>query len=125
MHFVKNTIKKKAKFNIKYLDIIKFSQKCYVPIRFVTSKEDSFIGFHHVENLFQASKSTKKEIIFIHGDHNATRDKTFLKDTAAFFREAFSRNFKIADFNSIREEIRVFIINCSFLILFYLFLYKI
>ena len=64
---------KRAKFNIKDLDIIKFVQNCQCPIQFVVSEEDTYIKSKHTLKLYNAynNKKYSKSIRYVNGDHNA------------------------------------------------------
>ena len=84
--FVKRSIKKRANFNIKDLDQTKLVKKCIMPIVFVTSKEDNFVKAWHTENLYDLYPGEKK-LVYMKGDHNATRPKEFYKEGALFFKE--------------------------------------
>ena len=52
LFLVRNTIKKKAKFDVYELNLIKKLKKCHhslPPALFIVSKEDSFIPYKHTE----------------------------------------------------------------------------
>lgn len=84
--FVKRSIKKRAKFNIKDLDQTKIAKKCLAPIIFVTSKEDDFVKPWHVEKLYDLYLGEKK-LLYVKGDHNAFRSKEFYLEGAQFFKK--------------------------------------
>ena len=59
MRFVKNSVKKQANFNINDLDIVKFAQKCSMPIVLITSHSDTFVNERHVELLYDNYQGEK------------------------------------------------------------------
>lgn len=86
LSFVKRSIKKRAKFNIKDLDQTKLASKCLMPAIFVTSKEDRFVKPWHTEKLYDLYAGEKK-LIYVKGDHNSVRSKEFFLDCMKFFKE--------------------------------------
>ena len=86
LSFVKRSIKKRAKFNIKDLDQTKLALKCLMPAIFVTSKEDRFVKPWHTEKLYDLYSGEKK-LVYVKGDHNSVRPKEFFIDCVKFFKE--------------------------------------
>jgi surfactin synthase thioesterase subunit len=76
LHFVRKSIEKRAHFNIKDLDILKFSGECKMPVYFICSKEDTYIKCQHTIKMFQQYKGTKK-LKYVTGDHNEPREDEF------------------------------------------------
>lgn len=77
LKIVEQTIKEKAGFEFKALDMLGFVQTTNVPGIFITSKEDSFVRSKHVEDLYEAYSGSKR-ILYVKGDHNNERTPEFL-----------------------------------------------
>ena len=65
---------------------------CDVPALFAGGVDDSFVGSHHAENLFNAhaGRGTRQFVRFP-GDHNSIREKWFLDRAMKFLRTGPSR----------------------------------
>ena len=83
LHFVRKSIKKKAHFDIKALDILKKIKDVKCPVYFICSKEDTFIKCKHTLKMFQACR-TVKQLKYVQGDHNAPRDDSFYPEMANY-----------------------------------------
>lgn len=79
LKLVEKTIKEKAGFEFKDLDLINCAQKSYIPCIFITSKEDNFVKPYHVETLYKIYGGRKK-ILYVEGDHNMERNPEFLEE---------------------------------------------
>lgn len=82
--FVKRSIKKRADFNINDLDQTKIVNKCTMPVIFLTSKEDNFVKYHHIEKLYLLYAGTEKKIIYVKGDHNEERPFDIYREISNF-----------------------------------------
>jgi len=81
---MRRTVRKKAKFDINKLDIIKYAKKCTVPWRFFYGDIDDFVDPSHSEKLFNAYKG-EKGLTEFEGDHNSERPKFFYDSATIFF----------------------------------------
>lgn len=79
LKIVEQTIKEKAGFDFKALEMTNFGRNSLVPCIFITSKEDNFVRSQHVESLYDNYGGNKK-ILYVVGDHNNERDHNFLND---------------------------------------------
>lgn len=77
LKIVEQTIKEKADFEFKDLDMINYAKNSQVPCVFVTSKDDQFVSSEHVETLYK-NYLGKKKILYAEGDHNTERSAEFL-----------------------------------------------
>jgi alpha/beta superfamily hydrolase len=82
---VRKSVKKRAKFDIKKLDIVKFAQEAFVPALFGHGDEDDFIASSHTIALQAAYAGDSNKVIF-GGDHNSPRPPFFLSSVTIFFR---------------------------------------
>ena len=80
LSLIKKTIFKKIQVKFEDLCLKKNLDKVEkIPIVFLASREDTFVKFHHTENLFEDYKGPKK-LIEIKGEHNALREfDTFIE----------------------------------------------
>lgn len=81
---IRNTIKKRANFNIDDLTPISHVKQCFIPALFATATGDKFILPHHTDDLYK-SYSGDKNIVKFDGDHNSDRPQFFLDSVAIFF----------------------------------------
>lgn len=77
LKIVEQTIKEKAGFDFKSLEIANCVKNSTVPCIFITSKDDTFVKSKHVEDLYEAY-GAKKRILYVAGDHNNERTHEFL-----------------------------------------------
>jgi len=90
---VGDSVKERAKFEIKNIEPIFFAKRCFIPALFCVAKDDDFVLPHHAKKLFEIYPGDKS-FLEVDGDHNSTRPK-ILKDTAAIFLyNALVENFK-------------------------------
>ncbi len=80
---VKNTVHKKANFNLDDIEPINYAKRCFIPALFTAATDDDFVRPHHSKLLYDSYQGDKN-IIMIEGDHNSIRSK-FFKDSAAIF----------------------------------------
>jgi hypothetical protein len=89
--FIKSTIKSKAHFDIKELDIVKCASEIYViPGFFITSREDTFVQAHHTERLHEAYRGPKK-LVYVNGNHNEYRTEELLREGAEWLENCFKK----------------------------------
>jgi len=84
MRVLRNTIKKKAQFDIKDLEVVSVARECFVPALFVHGQSDIFVRPHHSEELYDAYGGDKMRIL-VEGDHNSMRPQFFLDSAVIFF----------------------------------------
>eukprot|EP00026_Physarum_polycephalum_P004919 Phypoly_transcript_04945.p1 GENE.Phypoly_transcript_04945~~Phypoly_transcript_04945.p1 ORF type:complete len:605 (+),score=86.22 Phypoly_transcript_04945:195-2009(+) len=80
---IRNTIKKKAKFDIKALEILELIGKCYIPALFIHGQDDNFVLPMHSELLYNLYNGDKNRIL-VEGNHNSMRPN-FVMDSAVIF----------------------------------------
>ena len=80
---VKNTVNKKAKFNLDEIEPIKYAERCFIPALFCHGKNDTFVKMHHCTELHNIYPGDKN-VIYEEGDHNSSRSK-FFRDSASIF----------------------------------------
>lgn len=88
---LRSTIKKKAKFDIKSLEILDIVSKCFIPALFVHSVGDSFVKPIHSELLY-AKYSGDKNRVLVDGDHNSFRPNFFMDSAAIFFMNTLNQD---------------------------------
>lgn len=84
---VKNSVKKKAFFDLDDIEPIKYAERCYIPALFTSANDDDFVKPHHSKYLYDVYKGDKN-IIKIEGDHNSIRCNFFKNSAAIFFHNA-------------------------------------
>ena len=89
LKIVEQTIKEKAGFEFRSLEIMNLVQNSYVPCIFITSKEDNFVKSQHVEALHELYAG-KKNILYVKGDHNNERTHDFLNRIANHILDMFT-----------------------------------
>ena len=80
---VKNTINKKAKFNLDEIEPKKYAVRCFIPALFCHAKDDTFVNQHHCKDLSDVYAGDKN-VVYVEGNHNSARPRYF-KDSAAIF----------------------------------------
>lgn len=108
IRFIRSSVMKAGRFDIKTLSPIKHAHKCFIPALFVAAgnrcqihhntifstwhthtycllltEGDQFVPAHHSKNIYQ-KYAGDKNLIIVDGDHNTARPK-FLYDSAAIF----------------------------------------
>jgi alpha/beta superfamily hydrolase len=81
---VRNTIKKKAHFDIQELSPIKHVENCFIPALFGVGMQDDFIDPAHSQKI-HAKYAGDKNLIQFDGDHNSERPPFFFDSAAIFF----------------------------------------
>lgn len=101
MKMVRNSIRKKAGFDIKDLDTLKIVDRCFSPALFAHGSDDNFIKPHHSQ-LLHDKYAGDKNIVFVDGDHNDPRPGYFFDSVSIFFANCFS--LPIPDISSAPED---------------------
>ena len=87
MHFIKNTIQEKAKFNIYELEPLKHVVNTFTPAFFIHAKKDKIIPVYHSMKLYDKYAGDKK-LRVIEGTHNSYRSTDVRREVAQFFYKA-------------------------------------
>jgi pimeloyl-ACP methyl ester carboxylesterase len=82
---IRSTIKKKAKFDIKSLEILDLIGKCFIPALFIHGRDDNFVLPMHSELLYNLYSGDKNRIV-VDGNHNSMRPNFFM-DSAVFLQQ--------------------------------------
>lgn len=80
---VSDSIKERAKFDIKNLETSYYAQRCFMPAMFCVAKDDDFVDPHHTKDLYKLYQG-ERCFVEVEGDHNSLRP-TKLKDNVAAF----------------------------------------
>jgi len=80
---VSDSVKERAKFDIKNLETSYYATRCFMPAMFCVAKDDDFVDPHHTKDLYKLYQG-ERCFVEVEGDHNSLRPKT-LKDNAAAF----------------------------------------
>lgn len=83
IRFIRSSVQKTAKFDIKALCPIEHADRCYIPALFVAAEGDEFVPPHHSQLIYQ-KYAGDKNVILVDGDHNSARPR-FLFDSASIF----------------------------------------
>eukprot|EP01133_Synstelium_polycarpum_P010917 gene10917-12722_t len=81
---IRGSIKKRAHFDIKELDITPITENVFIPALFAHGKEDTFVKPHHSEKLFEKYSGDKNRLV-LDGDHNSDRPDFFFDAVCIFF----------------------------------------
>ncbi|KAF2074363.1 hypothetical protein CYY_004339 [Polysphondylium violaceum] len=100
LKMIRSSIKKKANFDIKELDILPVSHEVFIPAVFAHGEEDNFVRPHHSEKLFEKYSGDKNRILLA-GGHNSERPAFFFESVCIFFVNTLKPNLDqpIMDFN--------------------------
>ena len=101
---VKETIRKKAGFDLDKLETEIYAKNCNTPAFFLHGEDDNFVNKNHCTNLFNDYKGDEKIIRIVKGKHNTARPKE-LKMKIVEFLEKY-----IKDIDYETDET---IINCN------------
>lgn len=101
LSLIKQTIFKKTKLNMNYLNLDKISEKINIPALFTGSKEDSFVKFWHLETIFKHYKGNDKQIYEFKADHNDSRPDSFFSEVSNFISIHFFKKNKSATQNEL------------------------
>lgn len=91
LKMIRSSIKKRAQFDIKDLDITNITSQVFIPALFAHGKEDSFVRPHHSEILHKNYQGDKN-IILVDGDHNSDRPHDFKDSVFIFFVNTLKPN---------------------------------
>jgi len=84
--FMKQTIKKKANFDLKELKPIKYVPNTKIPALFGAAKDDSFVSPQHTKDLYM-SYGGHKQLLLFEGDHNSPRPLNWLLMAVDFLNQ--------------------------------------
>ena len=84
---IRETIKKKANFDINDIEPKVFAERCFIPALFCHGKNDNFVNIHHCKDLY-AVYAGEKTVTYVDGNHNDARPDYFLNSVAIFFYNA-------------------------------------
>ncbi|EGG21210.1 alpha/beta hydrolase fold-1 domain-containing protein [Cavenderia fasciculata] len=84
LKMVRSSIKKRAHFDIKELDIVPVAEKVFIPSLFAHGKDDTFVRPHHSEKIFEKYQGDKNRLL-LDGDHNSDRPEFFFQSVCIFF----------------------------------------
>ncbi|KAI4371195.1 hypothetical protein MLD38_019460 [Melastoma candidum] len=84
IHYMRQVIRKKAKFDIVDLNCLQVASKSFIPALFGHANEDKFIQPHHSDLIFK-SYAGEKNIIKFDGDHNSSRPQFFYDSVSILF----------------------------------------
>lgn len=83
IRWIRSSVLKTAKFDIRSLSPIKHAHKCFIPALFVAAEGDEFVPAEHSKKIYE-KYAGDKNLIIVDGDHNSTRPK-FLYDSVSIF----------------------------------------
>ena len=72
LRWIRQSVQKRAKFDINDLSPIKHADRCYIPAQFVAGEGDDFISPDHSHKIYE-KYSGDKNIILVEGSHNTPR----------------------------------------------------
>jgi len=84
LYSIRKLIHKRANFDIKDLDIIRYAKTLDFPVIFLHGEYDDFVKSHHSIKLFDAYKGTDKKLIKVKGNHNSFRVGDFYDPISEF-----------------------------------------
>ena len=83
IRWIRQSVQKRANFDINDISPIKHADKCYVPALFIAGEQDDFISPEHAHKIHD-KYSGRKNIILVEGAHNTPRP-TFMHDSVSIF----------------------------------------
>eukprot|EP01132_Coremiostelium_polycephalum_P002536 gene2536-3139_t len=92
LKMIRSSIKKKAHFDIKDLDITPQTEQVFIPALFCHGKDDTFVRPHHSEVLYEKYPGDKNRIL-LEGDHNSDRPNFFFESVCIFFVNTLKPEF--------------------------------
>lgn len=72
LRWIRQSVQKKAAFDINDISPIKHADKCFIPVLFVAGKDDDFIDPNHSQKIHDVYAGDKN-IILVEGGHNSIR----------------------------------------------------
>ncbi|KAM9971775.1 hypothetical protein ACTFIW_011758 [Dictyostelium discoideum] len=91
LKMVRGSIKKRAHFDIKELDVLNIADQVYIPALFAHGESDNFVRPHHSEKLFEKYNGDKNRLL-LKGGHNSERPNFFLESVCIFFQNTLKPN---------------------------------
>ncbi|OQS06062.1 serine protease family S09X [Thraustotheca clavata] len=85
LKFIRSSIWKRVRFELKDLSPIDHVDKSFIPALFIAAHKDSFISPQHSEALFE-KYAGDKNLIKVAGDHNSTRPQYLLDSISIFLQ---------------------------------------
>lgn len=95
MRIIRNTVLKRAEFDLRQLAPIKTVHRCTTPAYFGHGSQDEFIVPRHSEQL-KDKYGGPSELMLFDGDHNSPRPAAFLTAAVAFLIQAMSASPDLA-----------------------------
>ena len=83
LRWIRQSVQKKAEFDINDISPIKHADKCFIPALFIAGKDDDFINPSHSQKLHDLYAGDKN-IILVEGGHNSYRP-AFMFDSVQIF----------------------------------------
>ena len=83
IRWIRSSVLKIAKFDIRSLSPIKHAHKCFIPALFVAAEGDEFVPAEHSKKIYE-KYAGDKNLIIVDGDHNSVRPK-YLYDSVSIF----------------------------------------
>lgn len=71
---VESNIEKKAGFRISEMQLLEDIKLIKCPVLLLTSKDDKLVNSNQSEKIYEAISHRDREIMFIKGEHNSSRD---------------------------------------------------
>ncbi|XP_020583318.1 uncharacterized protein LOC110026644 isoform X2 [Phalaenopsis equestris] len=84
VQYMRRVIQRKAKFDIRDLNVVQYAPKTYIPALFGHASEDIFIKPHHTDLIYQSYAGDRNMIKF-DGDHNSPRPQFYYDSVSIFF----------------------------------------
>ncbi|KMT04345.1 hypothetical protein BVRB_8g184190 isoform B [Beta vulgaris subsp. vulgaris] len=82
--YMRRVIQRRAKFDIRDLNLVQVSSKTFIPALFGHADGDKFIQPHHSDIIFKLYAGDKN-IIKFDGDHNSSRPQFYYDSVSIFF----------------------------------------
>ncbi len=73
MEYLRSSIFKDHRFDIKELDLLKKVHNIDLPLMFIASTSDSFVNCSHAAELYKWASSKQKVLEYIEQEHNSPR----------------------------------------------------
>ena len=106
LSIVKQSVQRRAKFDIYAMDPIKDLDMCFVPALFCHASEDTVINPRHTQEMYEKYPGDVKQIIEVEGDHNSERPEDFLQTAIEFLSEHMLLEKLLTDDNLMTPEQR-------------------
>ncbi|KAI0502398.1 hypothetical protein KFK09_017347 [Dendrobium nobile] len=103
VQYMRRVIQRKAKFDIRDLNVVQYAPKTFIPALFGHASEDIFIQPHHTDLIYQ-SYAGDRNIIKFDGDHNSPRPQFYYDSVSIFFYNVLHPPQIPAEFSSKLEK---------------------